>query len=54
MHVKLRLLLSIAAAMLASSFPLSAPSAMAEQPTASFPPEFVAQLDGCQGDLRRH
>jgi len=46
MHMKLRLLLPMAAAMLASFSPLPAPSAMAEQPTASFPPEFVAQLDG--------
>lgn len=48
MHVKLRLLLSIAAAMLAGSLSLSARSAMAEQPTAGFPPEFVAQLDAAK------
>jgi hypothetical protein len=45
MRVKLLQRLSMAAALGATSLVLTVSAAMAEQPAASFPPAFVAQLD---------
>lgn len=45
MRVPLHALLLIAGMIVLASVPIAAPVAMAEQAPASFPPEFVAQLD---------